>query len=122
MRHHRIFSSGVVAVAIAATAASPAAAQQDLRMPDTRDAAAASIMSDPAQDLRMPDTRDAAARRGTSTAPDVTVVKLPEPVPTTGGGIDWSDAGLGAAVVLVLGAAAGAAFLLRRRSSPAVAG
>jgi hypothetical protein len=121
MRNHRIFRSGLVALTIAALAASPAAAQQDLRNPDTRDLARHSV-ADPLQDLRSADTRDAAAGRGTSTAPDVTVIKVPEPAPTAGGGIDWTDAGLGAAVVLVLGAAGAAAMALRRRSSPAVAG
>jgi hypothetical protein len=118
MRNHRIFRSGLVALAFAALTAAPAVAQQDLRNPDTRDAAR-HIVSDPQQDLRSPDTRDAAAGRGPSTAPDVTVIKVPEPAPTSGAGIDWTDAGLGAAIVLVLAAAGGVAMVLRRRSSPA---
>ena len=39
MRHHRITRSAVAGIMIAAVAAPGAAAQQDLRSPDTRDAA-----------------------------------------------------------------------------------
>jgi hypothetical protein len=121
MRHHHTIRSAVAGLAIAAVAAAPAAAQQDLRSPDTRDAAQGrGVYSAPAaspQDLRSPDTRDAALGRGPSTAPDVTVITVPEPAPVTaGGGIDWSDAGLGAAVMLVL--AGLVVFLYRRRSGP----
>ena len=138
MRLRLISRSAVAAVAVAALAASPAAAQQDLRMPDTRDAASGrwvmpeeglpayptpSVPAQPKQDLRSPDTRDAAAGRGTSDAPQVTVVKLPQPVPApaSDGGIDWADAGMGAAIVLVLSAASVVAVVLRRRTHPQAA-
>ena len=51
----------IVTAALVAVCAVPgtAAAQQDLRMPDTRDAAAASAADD-YQDLRSPDAKDAA--------------------------------------------------------------
>ncbi len=156
MRNHRITHTAVVGVVVAALAAPGAAAQQDLRMPDTREAAAASTSAHRAQDLRMPDTRDAAARfaqrtvtvpgfpvptplpdvrqdlrspdtrdivqgRGPSTAPDVTVIEVPQPAPAAAGGIDWSDAGMGAAFMLVLAAAGVLGVRSRRHRRPQTA-
>jgi hypothetical protein len=155
MRNHRITHTAVVGVVVAALAAPGAAAQQDLRMPDTREAAAASTARGP-QDLRMPDTRDAAARvaqrtvtmpglavptplpdvrqdlrspdtrdivqgRGPSTAPDVTVIEVPQPAAAAAGGIDWGDAGMGAAFMLVLAAAGILAVRSRRHRHPQTA-
>jgi hypothetical protein len=103
-----------IAVAIAFTVAmTPAAvAQQDLRMPDTRDAAA---KAEQRQDLRLPDTRDWAEGRGTDTAPIVEFVEVSRP-----SGFDWEDAGLGAAagvgLVLIGAGTAMTAARLRRRS------
>jgi hypothetical protein len=70
MRHHRITRSTALGLALAALAAPTAAAQQqDLRSPDTRDAArAAATAAGQQQDLRSPDTRDA-ARSSTAAAP-----------------------------------------------------
>ena len=69
----------------------------------------------------MPDTRDFASGRGTSAAPNVLVVKVPEPVPATG--IDWTDVGIGAGGVLGLTLVSlGGTVLVaqrRRRLSPA---
>lgn len=139
MRLRRISRSAVVGVAVATLMVSPAIAQQDLRSPDTRDAAEGSTtwqapegglptyptpsVPDVKQDLRSPDTRDAAAGRGTSDAPQVTVVRLPQPVPASASdsGIDWADAGMGAAIVLVLSAASLVAVALRRRTHPQTA-
>jgi hypothetical protein len=113
-RTSRIALAALTACAIAAPAAS-ADAGQDLRMPDTRDGAVASIEANARQDLRSPDTGDAAEGRGPSTVtvPEVTVVRVPGPAPTSAGGIDWADAGIGGAVVLVL--VAGAAVSVRRQ-------
>jgi hypothetical protein len=104
-----------LAIAIAVTVAlTPAAAlaQQDLRMPDTKDAAA---QAEQRQDLRMPDTRDWADGRGTDTAPIVEFVEVSRP-----SGFDWEDAGLGAAagvgLVLIGAGTAMTAARLRRRS------
>jgi hypothetical protein len=85
---------------IAALAAPEAWARQDLRSPDTRDAARAAVAD---QDLRSPDARDAAEGRGTFNAPQVTVVKVPadDPAPAAGG-LDWTDAGIGAVTMLGL--------------------
>jgi hypothetical protein len=44
MRQHRLTRSAALAAAVAALAAPTAAAQQDLRNPDTRDAAAGRLM------------------------------------------------------------------------------
>jgi hypothetical protein len=73
------------------------------------------------QDLRSADARDAAAGRGTFSAPDVAVVKLPEssaqPAPASSDGLDWTDAGIGAggALTMVLLAAGGAVAVGHRR-------
>jgi hypothetical protein len=74
------------------------------------------------QDLRSPDARDGAVGRGTHDAPDVTVVRVTEPAPAADGGIDWGDAGIGAATLLgliLLGVAV--ATMMRHRSSKAAA-
>ena len=126
--------SAILTVAFVLLATSPAAAQQDLRSPDTRDAAsqwtgperglpAYPTPSDPPrreQDLRSPDTRDAASGRDTSDAPQVTVVRLPQTAPAPTGGIDWADAGIGAAAALVFLAVSAVALLARRRPPTAI--
>lgn len=157
MNHRRLTRSAALGLALAALAAPTAAAQQDLRSPDTRDAAegyappppssiaagtgsayedlrspdtrdaaegyapspTSAIVSSPAQDLRSPDSRDAAAGRGTFNSPEVTVVKVPEPspAPSSGGGLDWGDAGIGAGGLLglILLALGGTLAVMHRR-------
>ena len=73
-----------------------AAQKQDLRSPDTRDAA---TRAETKQDLRSPDARDAGEGRGTYTAPNVMIVKVPVQADS---GIDWADAGIGAGGLLGL--------------------
>jgi hypothetical protein len=64
MRHHRITRSTALGLALAALAAPTAAAQQqDLRSPDTRDAARSSTAAAPQQDLRSSDGRAVANAR-----------------------------------------------------------
>ena len=124
MRSHRFARTATLALAVSALAVPTAAAQQDLRSPDTRDAARAAEAG-PGQDLRSPDTRDAARAaepqqqvvptgqdlrspdsrdaadgRGTFNAPEVTVVKVSEP--SSSGGLDWGDVGIGAGSLLGL--------------------
>ena len=108
----RLTCSTAVCLALAALAAPTALAdphaadmharaeaqKQDLRSPDTRDAA---TRAETKQDLRSPDTRDASEGRGTYTAPNVMIVKVPEPVQAEGG-IDWADVGIGAGGLLGL--------------------
>jgi hypothetical protein len=134
--HHIIRASAACAIAgvLAAPAlgraqddpVSPqqAVASQDLRSPDARDASTTSSLAGtttagtPAHDLRSPDTRDAADGRGTFNTPDVTVVKLPQPPAPVHAdhGVDWTDAGIGAAILLaVLAVAFGAAMAIGRR-------
>ena len=106
--------------------------RQDKRSPDTRDAAAQTAQ--PRQDLRSADARDAAEGRGTYNSPDVMIVKVSQPSPakapdpSSAGGIDWADAGIGAGSLLGLSLiGCGGAFVLvhRRRAAhgaPPVAG
>jgi hypothetical protein len=117
MRSHRALRAAAVAVAL--TAASPAvaaAATQDLRSPDTRDAAQSAASPAPSVDLRSPDTRDAAGGRGVAESPSVVVVPVPHEV-AGADGMDWADAGIGAggALVLVATGLAGAVAIGRRR-------
>ena len=113
VQHSRI--KYVAALALAAVAlAAPAAGAQSSDHESTVAAAVGAGRSE-GQDLRMPDTRDLATGRGTSTAPDVVVVKLAEPVPQSGG-IDWAEVGIGGgAVALALLAIGGAVMLAQRR-------
>ena len=83
----------IAAAVMAAAAFAPSAsATQDLRSPDTRDAANGSSPS-AVQDLRSPDARDAAI--GYAPQP------VSEPVVTggSGDGFDWVSGAIGAAVV-----------------------
>ena len=121
MQSRRITRSAALGLTLAALAAPTAgAAPADLRSPDARDAArtAEAAVSVPRQDLRSPDARDLAAGRGTFSAPDVTVVKLSEPAPAapTAGGLDWTDAGIGAGGMLglVLIGVGGTLVVMRR--------
>jgi hypothetical protein len=119
-------------VAACAAPATAAAQNQDLRSPDTRDAAAAAAQqpgeyvysSDAAsekartqisQDLRSPDARDAGTpntqvARQDLRSPDARdagrpPVQVPTPIVEirqAPGGFDWADAGIGAAGMLAL--------------------
>ena len=114
MQRNRIKHAAALALALAALAAPAAQAQSS----DHESTVAAAIGEGlgSAQDLRMPDTRDLASGRGTSTAPDVMVVRVAEPVPE-GGGIDWGDVGIGAGAVtgLALISIVGTALVAQRR-------
>jgi hypothetical protein len=100
-------------LAIGAVLAPAAAAQQDLRSPDARDAAE---RAGHVQDLRMPDTRDFAEGRGLDKAPVVEFVE----VPAAADGFDWTDAALGAATAIgmMLVGAGGAMATVRIRRRP----
>jgi hypothetical protein len=123
MNQSRLTRSAALGLALAAVAAPTAGAQQDLRSPDARDAAqAAEARQDqPAQDLRSPDARDAGEGRGTFNAPEVTVVKVTDPSPASGG-LDWGDAGIGAGgllgvILLALGGALAVVHHRQRRQT-----
>ena len=108
---HHISRTVATALAIGAVVAAPAAAQQDLRSPDTRDAAERGHI----QDLRMPDTQDSAAGRGVENAPVVEFVDVPR-----ADEFDWTDAALGAATAIgiMLVGAGGALTTVRIRRRP----
>lgn len=127
---HPITRTIAIALVASVAVAPAAAAQQDLRSPDARDAGLrpehvqdlrsadardAAIQAERPQDFRSPDTRDSVAGRGLETAPIVEFVEVAQP-----SGFDWADAGLGAAagIGLVLVGAGGAITTarLRRRS------
>jgi hypothetical protein len=135
MSPKRFTQSSALGLALAAFAAPAAANAQDLRGPDARAAAPAvqpgydlrapdarTVVERPVAksvDLRTPDSRDLGRGRGTADAPDVMVVKLREPAPTAGG-LDWGDAGIGAAALLgVCGVALAAALAAAHRRRPA---
>jgi hypothetical protein len=74
----------------------------------------------PPQDLRMPDTIDAANGRGAEHAPDVVVVKEPAPVAQPAAdGMDWADIGLGAGGLMALSliALGGGLIVVHRRGA-----
>jgi hypothetical protein len=113
--HRSVARAGLVlaaAVLLCLTFATAGHAQ-DLRSPDSRDAAEGALGAAPAQDLRSPDTSDAAAGASVAqrTIRPVRVVDFGD------NGFDWTDAAVGAGgalgLVLVLGA--GGAAVLRRR-------
>jgi hypothetical protein len=128
MNAHRISITAGTLLATATLAGAPAAAaDQDLRSPDTRDAAARATQSrsqdlrspdardaaaratpSPAQDLRSPDARDAATR---STTPVVVQVGAPD------AGFAWDSAAIGAlaGAGLLISIAGGGVLITRRR-------
>jgi hypothetical protein len=120
------------ALVAACTAPATAVAQgQDLRSPDTRDAAAAAEAQS-YQDLRSPDARDAAQAPDTQVTQDLRSpdardagrppIQVATPVveirEVAGSGFDWGDAAIGAAGMFALfSIAAGLALMAggRRR-------
>jgi hypothetical protein len=145
---HRLIRAGAVALAVAAVAAPTAVARPtdapaDYKLPagfqtaDTADTGGTvapqrgiyepmkpADQPQPAQDLRMPDTIDAANGRGTENAPEVIVVKAPQPAPQpSADGMDWADIGLGAGTVtgLALVALGGGLLIVRKRDSQQLA-
>jgi hypothetical protein len=93
----RLTRSAALGLTIAALASSPAVADNYASDPNYP------LKGSGYQDLRSADARDAAEGRGTFNAPEITVVKVPTDTPAPAGdGIDWADAGIGAAGVLGL--------------------
>jgi hypothetical protein len=113
MRHTQLITTAALVAACAAPTAA-VAQSQDLRSPDTKDAAAAAKAGD-YQDLRSPDTKDAAAAANAGDYQDLRSpdsrdagrppVQIPTNVVTVdqpSTGFDWGDAGIGAAGMLAL--------------------
>jgi hypothetical protein len=125
MTTHRITRIAAVALAVAATAAPAASADDHWRYPhlgngDNR------VSEDQPQDLRHADTRDFAEGRGTYNSPEVVVVDAPSPVaePTSAAGVDWADVGIGAGGLLGVSliGLGGALFIVHRRGARELAG
>jgi hypothetical protein len=118
---HTIRTTAAAAL-LALAMSAPALAQQDLRSPDTRDAAIAATTK---QDLRGPDARDAARasqiaremRRFAATSRPADTTSPPsaaQPVPASSGGFDWLSAAIGAIAVAGLALASRKAVGTRR--------
>ena len=118
MSSHRITRTTGLALAMAALAAPSALASntpQSLVSPDAQDAAGGRGSW---QSLVSPDAQDAAAGRSTYSAPEVTVVKVPAVATDNGsdGGIQWTDAAVGAGGMLgIILLAGGTAALVTHR-------
>jgi hypothetical protein len=133
----RLTRSASIALAVTALGASTAGAQptdlrtpdasaagtpvaqtmKDVRTPDAVDAGTPATTTTAGTDLRTPDAVDHGLGRGTFNAPDVTVVKIVDPLPTTA--FDWGDAGIGAGGLLglILVALGGTLVVSHRRHS-----
>ena len=117
---HRVRRT-TIAVALAGALLAPAASADPHFLDNRR---LAPEYAEARQDLRSPDTRDAAIGRGTWSVPDVTVVKLREPAPAAERSIDWGDAGIGAGTVfgvIAVGLLGAMAVMHRRRRGPQTA-
>jgi hypothetical protein len=113
--HRAALATGVASVLLLTSVIGTAAAQ-DLRSPDTRDAARTSSLAgttEPAQDLRSPDARDAAEGRlpGQPNWPGNELPLAPESLPTApSDDVPWLPIALSLAVV-----AAGVTHVYRLR-------
>lgn len=125
----RTTATALATAALAAAAVAPAASARLIDpvppggYPDMHASVAiAAAQARERQDLRSPDTRDAAEGRGTFSAPEVTVIKAPQTAPATSNGLDLGDAGIGAggALALILLAGGGALVVSHRRRGAAV--
>ena len=116
--HHRLTRIAALVLVTGAAAAPAASARVRGTGPAEPRQPHRGRRAQPGQDLRMPDTVDAAAGRGTFSAPDVVVVKVKDPEPqSAGGGLDWGDAGIGAGGIagLTLVSLGGALLVVQRR-------
>ena len=124
-RHrHRLTRSAALGLTLAVLVGTTGYAQaQDLRSPDSREsspsgqAPALPAYPTPAvgpQDLRAPDSRDAAEGRGTFSAPEVLVVRVPHRS-SAAGAVDWRDAGIGAGTLAVIALGLGVSLAVLRR-------
>jgi hypothetical protein len=116
----RTILSTLAAIALLGATSATALAQQDLRMPDTRDAATAATQT---QDLRGPDAQDAAradqiAAQMRDFKPAPLVAPKPASAPVSSDDTPW--AAIAGSIVLAFGLGAGAAvgLLYLRRARP----
>jgi hypothetical protein len=114
----RTIISTLAAVALIGATSTTALAQQDLRMPDTRDAATAATQE---QDLRGPDAQDAAradeiARQMRAFTPAPIVAPKPAVAPSDG--TPWAAVAGSIVLAFALGAGAAAGLMSVRRARP----
>jgi hypothetical protein len=116
----RTILSTLAAIALLGATSTAALAQQDLRMPDTRDAASAPTQQ---QDLRSPDAQDAA--RADEIAGQMRAFKpaplvAPKPAPAAAPSDDTPWAAIAGSIVFAfaLGASAAAGLMYLRRARP----
>jgi hypothetical protein len=120
MTSSHTFRTTAAAALLALAMSAPALAQQDLRSPDTRDAAIAATQK---QDLRSPDSRDAARadqiarqmRRFAAAQPPS--APAPAPIVVTDTETPWLPIALMAALSLAV-VTASAAYVHRARRTP----
>jgi hypothetical protein len=110
----RTILATLAAVALLGATSATAVAQQDLRMPDTRDAAVAATQK---QDLRGPDALDAAraseiAEQMRTFKPAPLVAPKPAPAPAPSDDTPWTVIGLSLLAALV--ALGGAVLYVRQ--------
>jgi hypothetical protein len=120
--HRKALGTGLATALTLAVTAAPAALAQPIN-PPSRDARHAAASTQRVNDLRSPDTRDAAdGRQIVDTGPPTWAVN-PHPITrpraiasAPSSGLDWGSAGIGAAAVLGAFAIAAAGILgVRRR-------
>jgi len=114
-RRHPLTRITALALALGAFTAPAAVAQQDLRSPDARDAAAAATVK---QDLRSPDTRDAA--HGVFAPRHFVLAPAPHAQQSPSGSHQVAPTGVSLLVLVALGGAFALLFLVRRRSGTLV--
>ena len=111
-------ATALTAAALGVAPAAALAQPQDLRSPDTRDAAAAQTQSPapPSQDLRSPDARDNAVGYSPSLPPEPVTASVSSP---SGDGFDWVSAALGAGAGALLLLALMGGVSVKRAHRPA---
>jgi hypothetical protein len=125
--HRHAVALALTSSLLVAGAASADPSAQDLRSPDTRDAAGRIAGDPPFQDLRSPDTRETDQERAAverykgspayqQALEAARLAALPQPAPVAvSDGVDWDDVGIGAGGVLAIVALAGTTAILRLR-------
>ncbi len=116
----RIILSMLAVIALLGTTSATALAQQDLRMPDTRDAAVAATQK---QDLRSPDAQDAAradqiAARMRTFTPAPLVAPQPAPAAVPSDDTPWAAIAGSIVFAFALGAGAAGGLMYLRRPRP----
>ena len=118
---YRSILTTLAAIALLGATSTAAFAQQDLRMPDTRDAAAATTQQ---QDLRSPDAQDAAradeiaAQLKTYAEQPQPPIRVSVPAPVASDDTPWPAIAGSIVVAFALGAGAAGGLMYLRRTRP----